>query len=239
MGIFSRIFKVAQSESHSVVDKLENPIKMTEQGIRDLKKDLQGAMKSLAEVKASAIRMKKDGSNQKNQALDYERKAMALLQRAQGGELQAGDADRLATEALTRKEEADKRAREYLTNYENQQKMADQLQSKVNKLKQAIGKYENELITLKARAKTAESMKKINKQMATIDSSSTVSMLERMKEKVNEEESLAEAYGELGDAGSTIDDEIEKALEGSDTSASDSLAALKAKMGLKAGGDQA
>ena len=239
MGIFSRIFKVAQSESHSVVDKLENPIKMTEQGIRDLKKDLQGAMKSLAEVKASAIRMKKDGTNQKNQSKDYERKAMALLQRGQSGDLEAADADRLATEALTRKEEADKRAREYLTNYENQQKMADQLQSKVNKLKQAIGKYENELVTLKARAKTAESMKKINKQMATIDSSSTVAMLERMKEKVNEEESLAEAYGELGAGGTSIDDEIEKALEGSDTSASDSLAALKAKMGLNAGGDQA
>ena len=205
MGIFSRIFKVAQAESHSVVDKLENPIKMTEQGIRDLKLDLQGAMKSLAEVKASAIRMKKDGTAQKSLSTDYERKAMALLQRAQSGDLDGGEADRLATEALSRKEEADKRAREYLTNYENQQKMADQLQSKVNKLKQAIGKYENELITLKARAKTAESMKKINKQMASIDSSSTVAMLERMKEKVNEEESLAEAYGELGDAGASVD----------------------------------
>lgn len=235
MGIFSRIFKFAQAESHSVLDKLEDPIRMTEQGIRDLKKDLQLAMKSLAEVKASAIRMKKDGTEAKKRSEDYERKAMRLLQRAQGGQMEVAEADRLATEALSRKEETDKQAKLHLTNYKTQQKMADQLQAKVNKLKSSIGKYENELITLKARARTAESMTKINKQMSQVDSSSTVSMLERMKEKVNEQEALAEAYGELSDESMTIDEEIEKALESTDTNASDSLAELKAKMGIGAG----
>lgn len=234
MGIFSRIFKVAQAEGHSVVDKLEDPIKLTEQGIRDLKKDLQGAMTSLAQVKASAIRMQKDGEKDKNAAASYERKAMKLLQRAESGEIAIADADRLATEALTRKEEHTRRATDHLTNYQSQQKMADQLQSKVNKLKSAISKYENELITLRARARTAESMKKINKQMSSIDSSSTVAMLEKMKNKVTEEESLAEAYGEISDAGASIDEEIDKALAGSEKAAAeDSLAALKAKMGLK------
>ena len=38
MGIFSRLFKVGQAEAHAMVDKLEDPIKITEQGIRDLKK---------------------------------------------------------------------------------------------------------------------------------------------------------------------------------------------------------
>ena len=51
MGIFSRLFKVGQSEAHAIVDKLEDPIKITEQGIRDLKNDLQHAMTGLAEVK--------------------------------------------------------------------------------------------------------------------------------------------------------------------------------------------
>ncbi|MEL6823751.1 MAG: PspA/IM30 family protein, partial [Calditrichota bacterium] len=102
MGIFSRIFKLFQSETHSVIDKLEDPIRMTEQGIRDLKKDLNGAMKSLAEVKAISIRMSKDGNDAKSLAKDYERKAMALLKRAQSGDLEVSEADRLATEALSR-----------------------------------------------------------------------------------------------------------------------------------------
>lgn len=236
MGIFSRIFKIFQSEAHSVVDQLEDPIKLTEQGIRDLKKDLAQAMRSLAEVKSLAIRMRKDGEDQKQLAADYERKAMMLLQRAQSGELDAAEVDRLATEALTKKEDSSRRAKEFMTNHEQQQKMADQLQNKVNKLKSAISKYENELVTLRARARTAESMKKINKQMAQVDASSTVAMLEKMKDKVTEEESLAEAYGEMADTTKSVDEEIDKALAGASVDAAkDSLAALKAKMGLKEG----
>ena len=60
MSIFRRIFKVTQSETHAIIDKFEDPIKMTEQGIRDLKKDLQQAMISLAEVKGMAIRTRRD-----------------------------------------------------------------------------------------------------------------------------------------------------------------------------------
>ncbi len=236
MGIFQRIFKVAQSETHAVIDKLEDPIKLTEQGIRDLKLDLARAMKSLAEVKAIAIRMKKDGEDQKALAADYERKAMLLLQKAQQGALAPAEADRLATEALARKEEASKRATDFLTNHQQQQQLSEQLQVKVEKLKQTVNKYENELITLKARARTAESMKKINKQMAQVDSSSTVAMLEKMKNKVTEEESLAEAYGQLADTTASVDEEIEKALaDSSHAAAKDSLGELKKKMGIAGG----
>lgn len=237
MGIFQRIFKVAQSETHAVIDKLEDPIKLTEQGIRDLKQDLAGAMRSLAEVKAISIRMKKDGEDQKKAAADYERKAMLLLQKAQQGAIDPAEADRLATEALTKKEDAAKKATEFMTSHKQQQQLADNLQVKVDKLRQTISKYENELVTLKARSRTAESMKKINKQMSQVDSSSTVAMLEKMKDKVTEEESLAEAYGQLADSSATVDDQIEKALaDSSSAAASDSLAALKKKMGLTEAG---
>jgi phage shock protein A len=236
MSIFNRIFKVAQAESHSVVDKLEDPIKMTEQGIRDLKKDLQAAMQSLAEVKASAIRLRKDGTDKQSLASDYERKAMTILNKAQAGDLDASQADRLATEALTRKEEAEKEAAGFLASYENQQQTVDQLQRKINTLKQSIGKYENELITMKARAKTAQSMRKINKQLTSVDASGTVAMLQRMKEKVHEEEALAEAYGELAAMPTSVDVEIDQAVGSSaNTGASESLAALKARMGLNGG----
>ena len=81
MSFFQRIFKNVQSQAHSVMDKIEDPIKLSEQGIRDLKKDLQGSMQSLAQVKAIAIRLKKDSDDQKKLAKDYERKAMLLLQK--------------------------------------------------------------------------------------------------------------------------------------------------------------
>jgi len=55
-----------------------------------------------------------------------------------------------------------------------------------------------------------------------------------MRDKVEEDESLSQAYGEMADSGQSVDDEINKALgEGSSMpGVSDSLAALKAKMKL-------
>lgn len=235
MGIFSRMFKVAQSEAHSVVDKLEDPIKMTEQGIRDLKGNLREAMTSLAQVKSVAIRLKKDADDQKKRSSDYERKAMMLLQRMQSGDLDQAEAERLATQALHEKEEAARRATSIQSDYEVQQKASDQLQTKVEKLRRDVQRFENELVTLRARAKTASSMRKINEQLAGVDSTSTVAMLEKMKNKVMEQETLAHAYGEIVDESKSLDEEIDNVLESApSSSASDSLAEMKKKLGIEA-----
>jgi len=232
-GIFQRLFKTGEAQAHALVDKLEDPIKMSDQAIRDLKKDLRDSLQSLAEVKSIAIRMNKDADDAKRLAQDYERKAMLLLQKAQSGELEPSDADRLAGESLTRKEEAASRALECGQQAATQQEMVSKLHNNVNDLKSKIGSYENDLVMLKARAKTADATRKINQRLANVDSRGTVALLERMKEKVAEEEALAEAYGEMGDAATSVDDEINKALAGGGSvKAKDSLAELKAKMGM-------
>ena len=234
-SIFQRIFKVTQSEAHATMDRFEDPIKMSEQGLRDLKKSLQTSMVSLAQVKSLAIRLQKEADDHKKMAADYERKAMLMLKRMQEGQMEDAEAERLATAALSKKEEALQRAATVSGDHQTQQKMADQLQVKVEELKRQISKYENEVVTLRARARTASSMRKINQQLAGADASGTVAMLEKMKNKVQEEESLAEAYGELSDVGGTIDEDIDKALAlPSSTAASDSLAELKKKMGMQA-----
>ncbi len=232
-SIFQRMFKVGQSQAHSAMDKFEDPIKMTEQGIRDLKNDLQGSMRSLAEVKGVVIRLKKEADDNKRLAADYERKAMMLLKKMQNGELDSAQSERLATEALNRKEECSQKAVSVMQNWEQQDKMASQLQASVSKLRSTVSSYENELITLRARAKTAAATRKINEQVARVDSTGTIAMLEKMKAKVEEDESLAQSYGELVSAETSVDDEINSALAGSQLSlASDKLAVLKAKMGM-------
>lgn len=225
---------MGEAEAHSAVDKLENPIKMTEQGIRDLKKDLDKSLHALAEVKAMAIRSKNDVQTFNNKAKDYEQKAMLLLKRAQNGDLDAGEADRLASEALVKKEENQEQASRAKAEQDKFESSVAQLDQNVKRIRSTISKYENELKTLKARVKVSTATKNLNKQMAQIDSSSTVSMLERMKEKVAQEEALAESYGEIANESKSVDDEIDKALEGgtAEAKAADDLAALKAKMGL-------
>lgn len=232
-GLFRRIFRVAQSEAHAVIDKMEDPVKMTEQGIRELRADLAKSIQALAQVKAVAVRLRKDGEDQLRQAQEYERKAMALLQRAQAGDLDMAEAERLATEALNRKQEFEARGRQLLTDAQIQQQQADALQTKVQKLQSTITRYENELITLKGRAKAAEATKKINQQLSGVDSSGTIAMLEKMKERVMQTEAEAEAYAQIAEATTSVDDQINRILATpSKSAASDSLLELKRKMGM-------
>lgn len=225
---------MGEAEAHSAVDKLENPIKLTEQGIRDLKKDLDKSLHALAEVKAMAIRSKNDVQTHTNKAKDYEQKAMLLLKKAQGGNMDAADAERLASEALVKKGENIEQATRAKADQDKFDSSVAQLDGNVKKIRSTISKYENELKTLKARVKVSTATKNLNKQMAQIDSSSTVSMLERMKEKVAQDEALAESYGEIANESKSVDDEIDNALEGGavEAQASDDLAALKAKLGM-------
>ena len=136
---------------------------------------------------------------------------------------------------MTIKESASERATRLFKDAAQQQQLASQLQEKIAQFKSTISRHENELITLRARAKTAVATKKINQQLSQIDSSSTIALLERMKNKVEEDEALAQAYDEVANVDASVDAEIDRALAGSQTtSTQERLAELKARMGLNA-----
>ncbi|MBL6991056.1 MAG: PspA/IM30 family protein [Bacteriovoracaceae bacterium] len=235
MGLFSRLFRWGQSEAHSVMDKLENPVKMTEQGIRTLRKDLEHAIKDLAHVKALAIKSSKEATLKKQLANDYENKAMLLLKRGQSGVIETEEADRLASEALKKKEEVMAQALTATQNLQMQEDIVNKMEVSIKKMKAQVSSWETELGTLKARAKVANASQKLNQHLAKADSNGTIAMLERMKDRVAEHEALAESYGELAASATDIDDEIDRALEDQSGSAaaSDALSDLKAKMALK------
>ena len=231
MNILQRLFKIGQSEAHAAVNQLEDPIKLTEQGLRDLRQDLDKALHGLAEVKAMAIRARNEAEGYRTKAADYESKAVLLLQRAHKGDL--GEADRLATEALLKKAENETHATRSAQDQAKFEQSAAQLDQSVQTLKTTIGQWENELKTLKARVTVSTATATINKQLAQLDSSGTVALLERMKDKVAAQEALGEAYGEIAQESKSIDAEIDKAIGRTGVGkAGEDLAALKAKLGL-------
>ncbi len=233
MGFFQRLFNIGKAEAHSAIDKLEDPIKMTEQGIRDLKVDLDKSLHALAEVKSMFIRSKKEKVTYRNQANSYEKKAMQLLDAAENGRISFDEADRLASESLTKKEEAMQNLSRVSSECEKFESNVYKLDKNIKSLHSRINGYDNDLKTLKARSKVSDAMARVNKQVSKIDSSSTVAMLDRMKEKVEEKEALAEAYGDIADGNKSLDDEIDKALLDTDSSGSSALAALKARRSKK------
>ncbi|QYJ69161.1 PspA/IM30 family protein [Flavobacterium litorale] len=232
MKFLKRLFKIGQAEVHHAIDGIEDPIKMTEQGIRDMKQDLEKSLEALAQVKAMSIRANNEAEEHNSKAQDYSEKAMLLLKKAQRGEIESQEADRLATEALVKKEEALAHKARAEGDKERFDQNVVQMEGNVQTIKQNINKWENELKILRSRVKVADATKSLNEQMAKIDSNGTISLLERMKEKVVQEEALAEAYGEIADATKSIDAEIDSAIDVKKSKATNELEQLKAQMGI-------
>lgn len=232
MNIFKRLLRIGRAEMHSAVDKMEDPIRMTEQGIREMREDLDKAIESLAQVKAMAIRAKNDKNKKETAAQDYENKAVLLLSKAQKGELDMVQAERLATEALTLKDNLLMEANALAEQQKTHESAAEGIGRNIDILKFNILKWENELKTLKSRIRVSRATKEVNKQLAMIDSNSTISMLQRMKEKVEEEEALAQAYGDISNARSTVDEEIDSAI-GKDDKVNAELDEIKRKLGIQ------
>lgn len=229
MNLFTRIFKFLQSEAHSLVSKFEDPVKLIEQGIRDLKTDFDESIKSIAQIKAISIQTKKELDAKKQIAADYEQKALLLLQKAKNNELDEAEADRLATIALTKRQEALAEIKKLQIEDENYDKQLDAMNKKVLELKDKIKNAENEYKSLKARATVAKTTKKINQKLSSISSDSTLSMIEDMKKRISEEENLAEAYGEINKLDVNEDEEINKAI-GVNSDVQKSLLEMKQKL---------
>lgn len=231
MSVFKRAIGIFKSEANAALDEAEDPEKMLKQGIRDLKSDLRDAKEALAETKSVVNKLERDSTEAEKRAGKYKRDAKALLRKAKEGEMESGKAEELASKALSEKKQALSKAEQLRSSHEKQQKQADQLQKKVNELEQKIRQYESELTTLRARSKAATATRKVNEELAQSDSDGTIAMMERMKEKVEKEEDMAAAYGEMAEEGKSVDEEIDEALEGASASDTDEeLAQLKAEL---------
>ncbi|WP_376779126.1 PspA/IM30 family protein, partial [Chryseobacterium gleum] len=60
-----------------------------------------------------------------------------------------------------------------------------------------------------------------------MDTGSKVSMLEKLKDRVVQQEALAEAYSDISKAGKSIDEEIDALVNNNDTKAEEALNRLK------------
>ncbi|MCE2994387.1 MAG: PspA/IM30 family protein [Cyclobacteriaceae bacterium] len=232
MNIFKRIFRIGQAEIHAAVDKMEDPIKMTEQGLRELRIDLTEATESYAKVKALAIRTENEQLNCDQQSRNYAEKAILIMQKAQSGQVDLYKAEELAREALSLRRKYYTESEELGLQVAALQQSEREMQRNTEILKENLDKWEKELRTLKARVKVSSATKHVNKQMAQLDNNGTVSMLQRMKTKVEDEEALAKAYGEIARNKHSLKDELDDLLKDDSFSIEKDLQAIKEKLGI-------
>ena len=82
MNVLRRLFKIGQAETNSAVDKLEDPIKMVEQGLRDMRENQDVAMRSLAEVKAMHIKRTRELNETKETEEDLQNKSALIVKKS-------------------------------------------------------------------------------------------------------------------------------------------------------------
>ena len=225
MGLFSRLGTLIRSNINELINKAEDPEKMLNQVLVDMKQQLIEAKKQVAVAIADEKRIKKQWEQEATKAAEWEKKAMLAIR--------AGD-DTLARAALARKADHDEIANQLKDQWEAQKTSVENLKGALRGLDNKIEEAKRKRNLLVSRQKRAEAQRTINETLSSINSTSAFDTFDRMSDRVTQLEAEAEATEEI--SGALNEGSLEsqfKALEAS--SVDDQLDALKRKMALTAG----
>jgi phage shock protein A len=220
MGIFSRIADIFKANVNDALDKAEDPEKMIKQMVVEMEESINKTTLAVAQAIANEKSLERKIEKAMTQSKDWEQKAMQALQ--------AGRED-LAKAALEKKSMADRNATDLQNTYMQAKATADKLREQLNSLKSKLEEAKSRQSTLIARSQAAKAQKEISKATSGVGSDA-FSNFDKFEGKIEKLEAEAEAYGELGDGSTALEDEF-KSLQTSSAADSD-LLALKQKMGL-------
>ncbi|MBP1999840.1 phage shock protein A [Paenibacillus shirakamiensis] len=215
MSIFKRLRDVTMSNINALIDKSEDPIKLTDQYIRDMQEDLQDAEKSVAAQIAIEKKFKQ---------LYEEQEALANRRNEQAHTAAQAQNIELARRALEEKKAAEIKLSEYKTSYETNKASADNLRGKLEEMRKQLTEMKNKRETLVARYQAAKAQNEINKSLSGMNSDNASAGLKRMEEKMLQMEAQAEASNEISSKGKSLDEEFAKMDK--DQAVEDELAAL-------------
>ena len=230
MGIFDRLSTLFKSNINDLISRAENPEKMLNQLILDMKTQLAKAKQEAAAAIADEKKLQADAEGLKKQADDWERRAMLAVQEGR---------DDLATQALMRYNEALQGAQSLHETWVRHKAETENLKVSLRQLNDKIEEAKRKKNILVARAKRAEAQARIQQTMSGMNDKSAFESFERMAEKIEDIERKALAAAELQQefSGDDLAQQF-KSLEYKGTS-DQQLLELKAKMGMLKPGEAA
>src|ERR687883_931053 len=223
MGIFDRLSTMLRSNINDLISRAENPEKMLNQLIVDMKTQLAKAKQQVASAIADERKLQGDAEAMKKQADDWERRAMMAVQEGR---------DDLAKQALARYNEQLQSAQQLHETWVRHKAETDQLKLSLRQLNDKIEEAKRKKNILVARSKRAEAQQRIQETMSGLADKSAFESFERMAEKIEATERKALAAAELNEevSGDLLARQFE-ALEYKGSS-DQQLLELKAKMGI-------
>jgi phage shock protein A len=221
MGILDRMATVIKSNLNNLINKAEDPEKMLDQILIEMRQQLMEARREVAVAIADEKRLGVQLEAELEQVQEWERRATMAVQKGE---------DDLAREALRRKADHEQIAIGYKKQWDAQKASTENLKNALRALSQKIEEASRKKNLLIARQKRAEAQKHIHEVMPGLTDTSAFESFDRMASKVEQIEAQADAAVEISQdlSGDTMEQRF-RALESS-SDVEQELHALKAKV---------
>jgi phage shock protein A len=226
MGIFEKLSRVLRSNINDLISRAENPEKMLNQIILDMRDQLAKAKREVAAAIADERKLRQQLDDEAKQARDWEQRAMLAVREGR---------DDLAKQALMRTQEHAERATSIEQTWRAQASETEKLKASLRQLNEKIEEAKRKRNLLIAKQKRAQAQRRIHETMSGLSDASAFDAFNRMAEKIEESERRTIALTEVDEALHLPDVEreflqLEASKGGADMD--DRLVALKQQMGV-------
>lgn len=223
MGIISRFKDIMSSNINAMLDKMEDPAKMVDQTLINLRKDL-------AQVKTETANIMADEKAAKR-ALDAATAEVDKYNAAAMNAVKAGNDDD-ARILLAKKQQATTALVDKQALYDVAKANADEMRQMHDKLVGDISSLEQRKDSIKAKVAVANAQEHINKINEGDKAASSISAFERSEAKANKMFGAAMAKAELNESPKDEAEDLAKQYSaGGSASVDDELATMKAALG--------
>ena len=226
MSIFTKLSTVIKSNINDLISRAENPEKMLNQIILDMRDQLAKAKREVAAAIADERKLRAQLDDEVKQTRQWEHRAMLAVKE---------DRDDMAKQALMRQAEHAERAAAIDGTWRAQATETEKLKGSLRQLNEKIEEAKRKRNLLVAKQRRAQAQKRIHETMSGLSNTSAFDAFNRMEEKIEEQERESLAHQEVTEAlgPGTLEDDF-KVLEsgGGTADVEDRLLALKQGMGL-------
>ena len=226
MSIFTKLSTVIKSNINDLISRAENPEKMLNQIILDMRDQLAKAKREVAGAIADERKLKASLETEVKQMRQWEHRAMLAVKEGR---------DDLAKQALVRQQEHAERATTLDTTWKAQAVETEKLKGSLRQLNDKIEEAKRKRNLLVAKQRRAQAQKRIHETMSGLSNTSAFDAFNRMADKIEEQERESLAHQEVAEAlgPGTLEQDFAALESGSQgVGVEDRLLALKQEMGL-------
>ena len=226
MSIFTKLSTVIKSNINDLISRAENPEKMLNQIILDMRDQLAKAKREVAAAIADERKLRASLDAEVKEVRQWEHRAVLAVKEGR---------DDMAKQALVRQQEHKERASTFDETWRTQAAEMEKLKGSLRQLNDKIEEAKRKRNLLVAKQRRAQAQRRIHETMSGLSNTSAFDAFERMADKIDEQERESLAHQEVNEAlgPGTLEDDFKALESGGDGSAvEDRLLSLKQEMGL-------